>query len=69
MENLAAFSVREMERAALEKRERDKYFSVIDSESRNKKIRTQILKHLLEGREGKRGGSTEEGGLENFFKF
>ena len=37
MENLVAFSVKEVKRAAAEKRERDEYFSAEDSENRSKK--------------------------------
>ena len=37
MEDLAAFSAREVKRAAAEERERDEYSSAKDSESQNKR--------------------------------
>ena len=38
MENLAAFSAREVKRAAAEERERDEYSSAEDSESQSRRL-------------------------------
>ena len=49
MEDLAAFSVREVKRAAAEERERDQYSLQKDGESQSKKSSPRVFGKLMEG--------------------